>query len=123
VLEASDWFAPGLRGDHAIGLTTAFAFLQSVHYAVWLFCVPQDDQRFASTRSFRASARSLVQDLGRGWASVVAVTAAVVVVLAVASAVRTRHLYLSLAMFHGYLELAMLAYFSTRGGPLSNRDR
>jgi hypothetical protein len=34
VLAASDWLAPGLRADHAIGMTSAFVFLQSVHYAV-----------------------------------------------------------------------------------------
>jgi hypothetical protein len=28
---------------------------------------------------------------------------------------RTRQVYLSLAMFHGYMELALLAYFFVRG--------
>lgn len=115
VLAASDWLAPGLRADYAIGLTSAFAFLQSVHYAVWLLYVPQDDQPFEATRSFRASVRGLFEDFGGHWLGVIALAVVAVVTLGLFDAVRTRHLYLSLAMFHGYLELALLSYFSARG--------
>lgn len=118
VLAASDWLAPGLRADHAIGLTTAFAFLQSVHYAVWLLYVPQDDTRFEATRSFRASVRSLLRDFGPGWLGFIVLAALTVVALACLAPVKTRHTYLSFAMFHGYLELALLGYFWARGGSL-----
>ena len=118
VLAASDWLVPGLRADHAIGLTSAFAFLQSVHYAVWLLYVPQDDCHFEATRSFRASLRALVRDFGRGWLAIIVLAAFTVVALAFFNAVKTRHTYLSIAMFHGYLELALLAYFWARGGAL-----
>ncbi len=118
VLAASDWLAPGLRSDHAIGLTTAFAFLQSVHYAVWLLYVPQDDTRFEATRSFRASVRSLLQDFGTGWLGFLVLAACAVVALACLDPVKTRHTYLSFAMFHGYLELALFGYFWARGGRL-----
>lgn len=118
VVAASDWLAPGLRVDRAIGLTSAFVFLQSVHYAVWLLYVPQDDQPFESTRSFRASVRALHRDFGGVWLGVIAAAGAAVVAFGLLDAIRVRHLYLSLAMFHGYLELALMAYFWARGGAL-----
>ena len=40
--------------------------------------------------------------------------AALVLVLSIASVHRTRALYLSLATFHGYLEIASLAFLATR---------
>jgi hypothetical protein len=115
VLAASDWIAPGLRAEHAVGLTCAFVFLQSVHYAVWLVFVPQDDPRFEATPSFRASLRGLLRDFGGWWLGAIAVAAVVVVGLSFVDAVRTRHLYLSLAFFHGYLEVVLLGYFWARG--------
>lgn len=123
VLAASDWFAPGLRADYAIGTTSAFAFLQSIHYAVLLLYVPQDDQPFEATRSFRASLRALFEDFGGPWLGVIALTVVTVVSLALIDPVRTRHVYLSLAMFHGYLELALLSYFWAQGGALRGRSR
>jgi hypothetical protein len=61
----------------------------------------------------------LLQDFGARWLAVVALAAFAVVGLALADTVRTRHVYLSLAMFHGYLELALLAYFWARRGALN----
>ncbi|HVU04941.1 MAG TPA: hypothetical protein VHE30_24490 [Polyangiaceae bacterium] len=116
VLAAADWLVPTVeRADLAVGLTCAFVFLQSVHYAVWLLYVPQDDQRFEATPSFRASVRGLVRDFGPAWLAAIALAAVVVLALAAASPVKTRHTYLSLATFHGYLELALFAHLFARG--------
>jgi hypothetical protein len=99
----------------AIGLGLVFVFLQGVHYAVWLAWIPQEDLRAEGTTTFRMSLRALARDLGAP-ALAIAVTLSVAMVAAsLVSVHRTRGLYLSLATFHGYLEVAALAYWLVRG--------
>src|SRR5262249_3123146 len=43
----------------------SFAFLQAVHYAVWLRLIPEDDRARPAPRSFRASWQALRADFGR----------------------------------------------------------
>lgn len=111
VLAAADFIAPGLRADHAVGLTATFAFLQSIHYAVWLVFIPQDAAAGPGLVSFRTSVRSLIRDFGPSGLAMVGLAAAAVLCGACVNALRTRAIYLSLALFHGYLELALFAYF------------
>lgn len=122
VLQAADTLAPGLRADHAIGLTCAFVFLQSVHYAVWLVFVPQDVAKGPGLLSFRSSGRALVHDFGAAGLCTVALAMVAVLVSALSGALRARNVYLSLGMFHGYLEIALGAYFWARGA-LAATDR
>jgi hypothetical protein len=107
----ASWLAPGLAPKLAMGVTLAYIFLQGIHYAVWLGWIPQEHLPGESTMSFKSSLRSAVRDLGGvGFWLVVAV---MVVVLG-ASFVDlhgTRNVYLTLAIFHGYLEIAMACYF------------
>jgi hypothetical protein len=98
-----------------VGLICAFVFAQSLHYAVWLTLIPQDDTKGEGIQSFRLSARSLLTDFGALGLMCVALLALAVVVGAVFDARVARNTYLSLAMFHGYLELALFAYFGCRG--------
>jgi hypothetical protein len=116
LLVAAEWVAPGLSPEHAVGLTLVYTFLQSVHYSLLLLVIPQEDTSSEAPLTFKKSARSLVADFGRSGVAAVALTGLVVVVGAFSNVQRARSLYLSLAMFHGYLELAMLAYFWARGG-------
>lgn len=111
VLAISDWIAPFATPRFAIGGVAAYVFLQSIHYGVWLMYVPQEELGRQASATFRRSLSSLFADLGG--AGVVAVGLAILAVIggAFVDLQRTRALYLSLAMFHGYLELAMLAYF------------
>jgi hypothetical protein len=71
------------------------------------------------------SARSLFSDLGVAGVAATAIAALAVIGGAYFEVHRARSLYLSLAMFHGYLELALLAFFFVaRGGrsrPLDSR--
>lgn len=100
---------------NAVGIGLVFVFLQGVHYAVWLAWIPQEDVRGEGTTTFRMSLRALARDLG---APALAIAAALSVAMIAASFVsvhRTRGLYLSLATFHGYLEVAALAYALVRG--------
>ncbi|WP_437624302.1 hypothetical protein [Sorangium sp. So ce1151] len=112
---ASDWLAPGLPTRAAVALTASYAFLQSVHYAVWLLLIPQEDGPGQRTTTFRMSARSLRRDFGDAGLVAVALAAGLALLGATRSALGTRNLVLSLASFHGYLELALLAYFYVRG--------
>jgi hypothetical protein len=107
----SDWIAPFARPELALGVAGAYVFLQSVHYGVWLSFIPQEELEGQGTLTFRMSARSLLSDLGLRGALAVLLAALAVIVGACFAVHRARGLYLSLAMFHGYLELAMLAYF------------
>jgi len=109
------WIAPFLSLRVAIGVTTAYVFLQSMHYSVWLSFIPQEEQASAGTPTFRMSARSLFADLGTPGVVAVALAAAAVALGAWFDVHRARSLYLSLATFHGYLELAMLGFFWVRG--------
>jgi hypothetical protein len=99
----------------ALGLGLSFVLLQSVHYAVWLSFVPQDDLRGQGLQSFQMSWRALRRDLPLPLLALTAVVAAAVLGASLASVHRTRQLYMSLASFHGYLELAAGAFLYVRG--------
>jgi len=114
-LQVADWLAPGLRADYALGLTSAFAFLQVAHYAVWLSVVPQTQVRGEATLTFRMSFRSLVTDFGLPSLLSILVCWLLVVALAWAAPVLTSRTYVSLAMFHAYLELVLLLYLFIAG--------
>jgi hypothetical protein len=117
VLQTADWVAPGLRADHAIGVTTAYVYLQLVHYSIWLYFIPSADLRSADPSSAppRASAwplgergRRLYRDLKLPGAVLLAVALVAMLAGSVVSLQRTRVLYLSLATFHVYLEVILL---------------
>ena len=114
VLLAADWLAPGLPVATAVGLTCAFAFLQSVHYVVWLALIPQSDMHAQGSATFRMSARSLVRDFGPLALGAIVVVTLVVAVGGLFEPIAARATFLSLASFHAYFELAMVAYFFTR---------
>lgn len=111
--EVSRWLAPGLAPGAALAVTFTYVFLQAIHYSVWLGWIPQEDVRAEGTLTFRMSARSLLADFGLLGLLALAGACALVIGFAAFDLVRTRDVYLSLAAFHGYLELAMLAYLFT----------
>jgi hypothetical protein len=112
---AADWLAPGLPDARALAVTTSFAFLQSVHYAVWLVGIPAADRPGEGGRAWRMAWRDLARDLRPAGLAAVAALALIVALLGATHGAPTRRLFLSLAMFHGWLELAVLAYFFGRG--------
>jgi hypothetical protein len=113
---AADWIAPGLPDRWALGLTTAFAFLQSVHYAIWLVAIPQDDVRVGGATTFRMAWRDMARDLGGGGLWIALALVVVALVAGMVALARTRVLLLSLATFHAWMEIAMLAFFLARDG-------
>jgi hypothetical protein len=93
---------PGLGASRSLML---FAYGQAVHYAVWLHLVPGE----RSTIEPRVSLRSAL--------GAPAVAVALLLILAVPLAgavvpVETRTLYLKLAGFHAWLELAVAAHLA-----------
>ncbi|NVB40128.1 hypothetical protein G6O69_19940 [Pseudenhygromyxa sp. WMMC2535] len=106
--------APGFSGAAALRLVLLFAFAQSVHYAIWLRLVPEDDRERATPRSFRASWRALVAELGPlAWVALAAAMG--LAAWALVDLAQARAGYLRLARFHLFLELALLASLWTRG--------
>ncbi|MFI5302140.1 MAG: hypothetical protein ACHREM_28955, partial [Polyangiales bacterium] len=99
----------------ALGVGLAYVFLQAIHYGVWLGWVPQEDVRAEGTITFRMSARAIMRDLGAPGVAVTLIAAALVLGGSLFDVHRTRALYLSLATFHGYLEVSVLAFFLARG--------
>jgi hypothetical protein len=110
LVDAASWMAPGFSVRAGVAVVLSFAFLQSMHYAVWLGWIPQEDVAAQGTLSFKMSVRSMMRDFGSRGLLVVAALTVLVVASACFALTRTRELYLSLAVFHGYLEMAMLAY-------------
>jgi hypothetical protein len=116
VFFAADQLAPRVPGALGPAIVLSYVFLQSIHYMVWLAWIPDSVTAAQGTLTFRMTARGLARDFGGVWLGVLAVSALVVVVGAFFDATRARTTYLSLAAFHGYLELAAIAYLATRAG-------
>ncbi|HEX2690720.1 MAG TPA: hypothetical protein VHN14_29090, partial [Kofleriaceae bacterium] len=100
--------APGLGPIAALRVVLIYAFAQALHYLAWLVLIPRA----------RALPTSLRQDFGR--AGVVAIAIAIAGVPAAAitdGAAHARDVYLALVVFHGWLELAIVAHL------IAGRDR
>jgi hypothetical protein len=102
--------APGASLPIAARVVVLFVFLQGVHYATWLGWIPQDDLRTEGTPTFRMTARGLVSDFGVAGVTLVVVVALGLALLGLFRAHEALTTYLTLARFHGWLELAMLAF-------------
>jgi hypothetical protein len=112
-----------LSPSGSMQIAAAFAFLQATHYLVWLRLVPEDARERAGIRSFSATLRALVRDLG-GWLVAGAVLAAVAVLAyGAVDADAARTTYLRVAYFHGFLELAVLALLAIEGAQLLRAQR
>jgi hypothetical protein len=74
------------------------------------------------TLTFRRTARALVSDFGPIGLAFVVVVALGFAGGAVLDAPRASASYMSLAMFHGYLELVLLLYFWVARTPLRRND-
>jgi hypothetical protein len=112
---AADWLAPGVPDLQAVGLTSAFAFLQSVHYGIWLWAIPQDEGKGERTATFRMAWRALGRDFRLAGLRVVVATVLFVLVAGAVAPLRTQMMILSLGGFHAWLELALFAFLLARG--------
>lgn len=98
-----------------------FAFAQSVHYAIWLRLIPEEDRPRAGLRSFASSLRALRTDLGLPFMACCGLAAIGLVVWAAVDLQVARLTYLRVALFHGPMELAVAALAFVERDPLRAR--
>lgn len=101
--ELAATLAPGLDGDSADRVVRSFAFAQLVHYALWCGPLPL------------AKGSSLASEAGRAGVALVIVACATLPLASLFDAAATRSTYLSLAIAHGWLELALIGFLVSRG--------
>jgi hypothetical protein len=99
----------------ALRLVLFFAFAQSVHYAVWLRLIPEDDRPRPGLRSFTSSVRAIIADVGAPLFVFLAIAAAVLAAWSLSDVRAARDGYLRVAGFHAYLELAVALLFFVEG--------
>ncbi len=107
--------APFATPTVAARVVLSFAFLQSVHYAVWLRLVPEDARQRPAPRPFRESWRALEADFGVPLLVVFLGLSLFILGCGAVNLAEARGGYLQLAAFHGYLELAAAALFLVEG--------
>lgn len=114
VFYAAGALAPHVAGLLAPSIVLSYVLLQSVHYMAWLVWIPDASTSGQGTPTFRMTARGLRRELGSIGLVLLALAASAVAIAALADVGRARTAYLSLSAFHGYLELAALAFLTTR---------
>ncbi|MFT6399050.1 MAG: hypothetical protein ACJAYU_003813 [Bradymonadia bacterium] len=105
--------APGVSEPWAGRWVALFAFAQSVHYAVWLRLIPEDDRRRETPRTWRASYIALRDDFGGPALYLTALAASLLVVWAIIDLASARMGYLRVIVFHGHLELVAIGVLLT----------
>lgn len=115
--------APPGAGAFAPRLVLFFAFAQSVHYALWVRVVPEEDRPRPGVRSFAASARALLGDMGAPVVLAFLALGLFVLAWAFVDLHAARLGYLRLALTHGHLETAIAALWALEGrsSPVASR--
>lgn len=113
--------APDLPAPFDLRVVLTFALLQAVHYSLWIWCIPLSPAFTpeAAALSRRARWRRWVRDLGPALALVVVLGALALPLAGFFAPAEARGAYLSLVLFHGWLELAIAAHLLAL--PLASR--
>jgi hypothetical protein len=107
--------APDVPGMLGVRLVLLFAFAQSVHYAVWVRLVPEEDRRRETPRTFAATFRALAADFGWPLLGLTVLVAVGLAVWAAFDVFAARTGYLRAVLFHGHLEVAAAALLFVEG--------
>ena len=107
--------APGVEEPWGTRLVLLFAFAQSVHYAIWLRLVPEEDRERETPRTFAASLRAFRQDSGAWVVAAAFVLCAIVAVWAIFDLYGARMGYLRGVLFHGWMELGIVMLLLAEG--------
>lgn len=97
--------APGLEPMLGMRLVLLFCFMQSVHYAMWMQMIPDEERQRSTVMTFRASLRDLERDLDRVALGVFAALSLGLIVWASWDMLAAGRGYFRMARFHGHLEL------------------
>lgn len=108
-------FSGGMRVFERAAM--AYAFGQSLHYVVWLKAIPEHHLRKQIPTAFKESLRLLVRDMGMiFFASAATLMLAYIALNVFMQYARVRELYLLLASYHGYAEIAGLLALRPKEG-------
>lgn len=110
------------NADLSLRIIAFFAMSQAVHYGIWLRLIPEEDRTRRAPRSFAASYRALVGDVGGRMALGVLVVTACLLVYGFLDSTSARSSYFRLALFHGPLELAILVLLSLEARGFDRED-
>lgn len=97
--------APGLEPMVGMRLVLLFCFMQSVHYAMWMQMIPDEERTRDTVMTFRASAQDLERDFDRVALGVFAALSLGLLLWACWDMVDAGRGYFRMARFHGHLEL------------------
>jgi hypothetical protein len=108
-------FAPHAPAAAAMAGLLVFVFLQAIHYAAWLIWIPQEELPCGGTFTFRMTGRALLRDFGAPGLALIAGLSAILAAAATLDLRQAVSVYMALAAFHAYLELAMVGYLIGHG--------
>lgn len=97
--------APGLPPMQGMRLVLLFCFMQSVHYAMWLQMIPDEERKRSTVMTFRASVRDLHADFDRIALVVLVLLAAGLIAWASFDMLAADRGYFRMARFHGTMEV------------------
>lgn len=96
-------------------LVLLFCFSQSVHYALWLHLLPDEDRDRATPLTFRATVEGLRLDLGDAGLAVAALLSVGITAWALFDLVEANEGYFRMAQFHAHLEVMAIALLLLEG--------
>ena len=106
--------APFASGEWAVRVVLLYAFLQSFHYFIWVRLIPEDNRKQPTPQSFRKSLSTLQQDFGEKGVFLIGLSMLGLLIWAGFDMKSARANYLYFISFHGFLELAVCAYYLCR---------
>lgn len=109
--------APGLAPMQGMRLVLLFCFMQSVHYAMWLQMIPDEERRRSTVMTFRASIRDLHADFDRVALYVFVILAVGLIGWASFDMLAAGRGYFRMARFHGTLEVMAAALLILERSP------
>lgn len=86
-------------------LVLVFCFAQTVHYAIWLHLLPDEDRDRRTVVTFRKTVADLRRDLGDAGLAVAVLLSVALVAWALLDLADANRGYFRVARFHGHLEL------------------
>lgn len=107
--------APGVDIELGLRLVLLYTFTQSIHYAVWVHLLPDEDRTRATPPTFRRSFVDLCRDLGGPVMIGAAVLALFFAAWAILDLRDAYSGYFRFARFHGHLELAAVTLLVLEG--------